>query len=81
MPVVPLASNASVHSLEAARCRYVNSTWSRRISGYSGAIGSLTLRMRSPVAHTFSALGRIFAPAAANSPSVIDEPTPASVST
>src|SRR5947209_226174 len=48
---------------------------------YSLATGSLTFRIRSPVAHTSSALGRISAPAAAKSASGIEEPTPASAST
>src|ERR1700733_8839207 len=44
---------------------------------YSSAIGSLTLRIRSPSAHTSSAVGRIFAPAVMKSSSGMDEPSPA----
>ena len=59
----------------------MNRTWSARIRWYSSATGSLTFRTRSPVPHTSSAVGRIFAPAATNSSSVIEEPSPASCST
>ena len=38
--------------------------WPSRIRWYSSAIGSLTLRIRSPVAQTSSAVARICAPAA-----------------
>src|SRR5665213_524509 len=48
---------------------------------YSCSIGSLTLRIRSPVPHTSSAVGRILAPAATYSSLLIEEPTPASDST
>src|SRR6202453_597520 len=44
---------------------------------YSGSIGSLTLRIMSPSAHTSSAVGRIFAPAVMKSSSGMDEPSPA----
>src|ERR1700742_1246231 len=47
---------------------------------YSSAIGSLTLRIRSPSPHTSSAVGRIFAPAVVKSSSGMDEPTPAPAS-
>ena len=49
-----------------------------RIRWYSSAMGSLTFRISSPVAHTSSAVSRIVAPAATYSSSVIEEPRPAS---
>ena len=55
----------------------MKSTWPARMRWYSSAIGSLTLSTSSAVPHTSSALGRIVAPAATNSSSVIDEPMPA----
>ena len=59
----------------------MKSTCPSRIRWYSSAIGSLTLRTSSAVSHTSSAVARIFAPAAANSSSVMLEPTPAPAST
>ena len=46
-------------------------------SGYSSGIGSFTLQTRSAVAHTSSAVSRIFAPVRTNSVSGMDEPSPA----
>ena len=56
----------------------MKSVWSLRRRWYSSAIGSLTFSSRSAAAQTSSAVGRICAPAATYSPSVIEEPTPAS---
>ena len=81
IPVTFASSNAFVHSGDAARCRYVNSTCPSRIRWYSSAIGSFTLRIRSAVPHTSSAVGRIVAPAETNSGSAIAEPAPAPDST
>src|SRR5580692_10304542 len=47
---------------------------------YSSAIGSFTLRIRSPVCHTSSAVESVFAPAVMKSSSGIDDPTPAPAS-
>src|SRR5687768_3486673 len=80
MAVIPASAIALVHSALAARCRYVKSTWSRRIRWYSGSIGSLTFSTRSEVAHTSSAVAAIRAPAATYSWSGKEEPAPASCS-
>ena len=79
--VTPRESSASVHSRDAARCRYVNSTCPCRIRWYSSGTGSLTFSTRSAVPHTSSAVFRTLAPAAVNSSSGSDEPSPAPVST
>src|ERR1700678_805628 len=47
---------------------------------YSSATGSLTLRIRSPVSHTSSAVASVFAPPLMKSSSIIDDPTPAPAS-
>ena len=77
MDVAPEVKRASVQAREAAKCRYVNKTWPRRRSPYSGGIGSLTLSSRSASAHTSSAVSARWAPTALNSVSVIADPSPA----
>ena len=62
--VVPLFISASVHSRDAARCKYVKRICPLRMRGYSAAIGSFTLIIMSAFCQTSSAVAIIFAPAA-----------------
>ena len=59
-------TRASVHSRDAARCRYVKSTWFLWAESrwYSSAIGSLTFNTRSLSAQTSSASSTMVAPLA-----------------
>ena len=66
-----------VNSSSGARCKYVKSNWFSRIRGYSGAIGSLTLTIISPVCQTSSAVSSIVAPALTYCSSEKPEPSPA----
>src|ERR1019366_1202917 len=76
------ATRASVHSRDAARCRYVKSTWLGRAERrwYSAAMGSLTFKTSSACAHTSSAVATIVAPLATYASSLMDDPTPAPAS-
>lgn len=55
----------------------MNRVWSLRSRWYSSATGSFTFRTSSEVSQTSSAVPRTAAPAAVNSSSGMDDPTPA----
>ncbi len=65
MQTAPESMQALVSASDAAKWKYVNTTWSCRIRGHSGSMGSFTFMIISARAHTSSAVSTISAPAAA----------------
>src|SRR5207245_9291431 len=62
--MMPDLMTARVSDSEAAKWKYVNTTWPLRMHGHSGSIGSLTFTTISARAHTSAALGTTVAPTA-----------------
>src|SRR5689334_12428250 len=78
---MPDLITARVSASEAAKWKYVNTTWPLRMQGHSGSIGSLTLTIISAFAQTSPALGTSVPPVSRYASSPKPEPRPAPCST
>jgi len=78
---MPDLITAWVSASEAAKWKYVKTTWPLRMHGHSGSIGSFTLTIISAFAQTSAALDARVAPAARYASSPKPEPSPAPCST
>src|SRR3989454_1854247 len=78
---IPDLITACVSDSDAAKWKYVNTTWPLRMHGHSGSIGSFTLTTISALAHTSAALGTSVPPATRYASSANPEPIPAPCST
>src|SRR5690242_15273314 len=78
---MPDVMTARVSGSDAAKWKYVNTTWPLRMHGHSDSIGSLTLTTISALAHTSAAVGTSVAPTARYASSGKPDPAPAPSST